>query len=239
MLDVHVPQKSEHTWTGFTIHIATICVGLLIAIGLEQGVEWLHHRHELHSLREDLREEDQKVLRDNADELRGTTAELAWLDQRMALVQDGIRQHKAVPYLPQPNIAWGHSDPSDPVWQAAKASNLIEVMPQQDIKAYSEIDALLAHYRAEVLDHVPGANLTAFERQFRVSPESRVLDFSSASQADLVEELRLLSVVRSLIADRHTEHLVIDGAVRAVLQGERDLDRIDDAENNRYVEGKR
>ena len=46
MIDVHVPEKSEHTWTDFFIHIGTIAVGLLLAIGLEQGVEWLHHRHE-------------------------------------------------------------------------------------------------------------------------------------------------------------------------------------------------
>ncbi len=45
MIDVHVPHKSEHTWTDFFIHIATIAVGLLLAIGLEQSVEYLHHRH--------------------------------------------------------------------------------------------------------------------------------------------------------------------------------------------------
>jgi len=238
MLDVHVPQKSEHTWTDFTIHIATICVGLLIAVGLEQGVEWLHHRHELHSLREDLREEDEKVLRDNADELRVSTLGLAWLDQRMAAVQEGIRQHKPVPYIPPPGVR-ARSSPDDHVWRAAKASNLIEVMPQQDIKAYSEVDALLDQYHEIARNHAASANLSAFERQFRVSPESRVLDLSSATHADLVEELRLLSIYRSNIADVRAFNLFVDGAVRAVLQGERDLDRIDDAENKDYVENRR
>ena len=27
MLDVHVPHKTEHTWTDFFIHIGTIAVG--------------------------------------------------------------------------------------------------------------------------------------------------------------------------------------------------------------------
>ena len=57
MLDVHAPHKSDHTWTDFFIHIATICVGLLIAIGLEQSVEWVHHRHQRHQLEEDLHAE--------------------------------------------------------------------------------------------------------------------------------------------------------------------------------------
>ncbi len=45
MLDVPTPHPA-HTWRDFLIHIATICVGLLIAIGLEQTVEALHRRHE-------------------------------------------------------------------------------------------------------------------------------------------------------------------------------------------------
>jgi hypothetical protein len=37
MLDVHPPHEVTHTWKDFFIHIATIVVGLLIAIGLEQS----------------------------------------------------------------------------------------------------------------------------------------------------------------------------------------------------------
>ncbi|MGH8335618.1 MAG: hypothetical protein ACRETL_02060 [Gammaproteobacteria bacterium] len=42
MLDVHPPHEAARTWTDFFIHIATIVVGLLIAIGLEQAVERIH-----------------------------------------------------------------------------------------------------------------------------------------------------------------------------------------------------
>jgi hypothetical protein len=38
MLDVHAPHEGIHTWRSFFTHIATISVGLLIAIGLEQSV---------------------------------------------------------------------------------------------------------------------------------------------------------------------------------------------------------
>ncbi|GAC1676716.1 MAG: hypothetical protein NVS9B2_27370 [Steroidobacteraceae bacterium] len=43
MLEVHAPHETVHTWKDFFIHIATISVGLLIAIGLEQIVEHFHH----------------------------------------------------------------------------------------------------------------------------------------------------------------------------------------------------
>jgi hypothetical protein len=46
MLDVHAPHERVHSWSDFFIHIATIVIGLLIAIGLEQTVEYFHHRHQ-------------------------------------------------------------------------------------------------------------------------------------------------------------------------------------------------
>ena len=45
MLDVHAPHESIHGWRDFFIHLATITIGLLIALGLEATVEWMHHRH--------------------------------------------------------------------------------------------------------------------------------------------------------------------------------------------------
>ena len=56
MLDVHVPH-AKHTWKDFIIHIGTITVGLLIAIGLEQSVEKLHQLHQRHELEAALRAE--------------------------------------------------------------------------------------------------------------------------------------------------------------------------------------
>ena len=55
MLDVHPPHAAAHSWKDFFIHIATIVVGLIIAVGLEQTVEFFHHRHEVAETREALR----------------------------------------------------------------------------------------------------------------------------------------------------------------------------------------
>src|SRR5580704_18116854 len=57
VIDVHAPQGGVHTWKDFWIHLGTITLGLLIAISLEQSVEWLHHRHQRHQLEADLHSE--------------------------------------------------------------------------------------------------------------------------------------------------------------------------------------
>jgi len=54
MLDVHPPHHPTHTWRDFFLHNATIVIGLLIAIGLEQTVELIHHSHQRHELEENL-----------------------------------------------------------------------------------------------------------------------------------------------------------------------------------------
>jgi len=48
MIDVHAPHGGVHTWKDFWIHLGTITLGLLIAISLEQSVEWMHHLHQRH-----------------------------------------------------------------------------------------------------------------------------------------------------------------------------------------------
>jgi hypothetical protein len=56
MLDVHAPHESVHPRKSFLIHIATTVLGLFIAVGLEQTVEYVHHRHISGQLEEQMRE---------------------------------------------------------------------------------------------------------------------------------------------------------------------------------------
>jgi hypothetical protein len=34
ILEVHAPNEALHTWRGFLLHIATIVIGLFVAVGL-------------------------------------------------------------------------------------------------------------------------------------------------------------------------------------------------------------
>jgi hypothetical protein len=55
-MEIHKP-KAAHSWREFAIEIGTIICGILIALSLEQGVEWLRHTTEVRETREALREE--------------------------------------------------------------------------------------------------------------------------------------------------------------------------------------
>src|SRR5882757_3622278 len=69
MLDVHPAHHAASTWRDFFVHIATIVLGLLIAVGLEQTVEHFHHQHQLRELRQGLITDASLYLHD-VDELR-------------------------------------------------------------------------------------------------------------------------------------------------------------------------
>jgi len=45
MIDIHPPQHGSITRRDFFIHLFIVVLGILIAIGLEQSVEYLHHHH--------------------------------------------------------------------------------------------------------------------------------------------------------------------------------------------------
>ncbi|HEX9202200.1 MAG TPA: hypothetical protein VF865_21760 [Acidobacteriaceae bacterium] len=54
MLDIHPAHHAANSWKEFFVHIATIVLGLLIAVGLEQTVEYFHHLHLASEAREQL-----------------------------------------------------------------------------------------------------------------------------------------------------------------------------------------
>src|SRR5580704_18129276 len=80
MLDVHPPHHAASTWRDFFIHIATIVIGLLIAVALEQTVEAIHHRHQRHQLQEDLHNEAEQNLQVIDRDLKMQNLE-PWFDE--------------------------------------------------------------------------------------------------------------------------------------------------------------
>ena len=94
MIDVHAPHEATHTWTDFFIHIATIVVGLLIAIGLEQTVELIHHHQQLAEARQQLAAE-----RDlNREVLQKNLRSAGFAGRRPALPWHGINRRPQGPY---------------------------------------------------------------------------------------------------------------------------------------------
>jgi hypothetical protein len=136
MLDVHPPHQPTHTWKDFFIHIATIVVGLLIAIGLEQTVEFFHHRHQLKEVRAQLAEErelDSRILAYDKEMYRQIETELA---NDAALLQHRAAGDKT-PLAGKLHYRWFGLALQDGGWQSAKQSDAIGLMPENDILVYS------------------------------------------------------------------------------------------------------
>jgi hypothetical protein len=139
MLDVHPPHHTPDTWRAFFIHIATIVVGLCIAVGIEQAVEGIHHHHQIAETREALRierENNIRAFKDGMSEYRRQTAALA--NNLTVLLY--LQQHPNTPQTKLPGILTWHGTRvkfSDSAWKTAQESNVTALMPQEEIRQYS------------------------------------------------------------------------------------------------------
>jgi len=143
MLDVHPPHEAAHSWRDFFIHIATITVGLLIAISLEQSVEAIHHRHQRFELERDLRVEARKNLHliDLDDKFyEDKTARLNALRQYVDDLSE--RRNRKLPPPPQAPPDLGSpifSFPITSVWSTAKESTYTALLPREEAAMFEEV----------------------------------------------------------------------------------------------------
>ena len=150
MLDVHPPHSPTHTWKDFFIHVGTICVGLLIAVGLEQAVEYFHHRHQLHRFEEALRDESQVNLRNIDHDIQLLQdvigAQEANRASLLASMEPG--SHPPIRFIEHPlsnsdsGLLW--ATPTDAVWAGARDSNLLPSIPANRASNLSRLDVVVA-----------------------------------------------------------------------------------------------
>ncbi|MEO6807072.1 MAG: hypothetical protein ABI286_12185 [Edaphobacter sp.] len=134
MLDVHPPHEAAHTWKDFFIHIITIVVGLCIAVGLEQTVEFFHHRRELRTAREEINDDLMSNRRGVVRQLECVHAVQAELKADMAL----LLAHRATerPLNGTLHFDWSFLRTRSAAWQTAKQSGAVNLMPYREQTGY-------------------------------------------------------------------------------------------------------
>lgn len=229
MIDVHVPQKSEHTWTDFFIHIGTIAVGLLLAIGLEQGVEFIHHRHQRHELQQQLQADAEKNLQDTEVADRMLTVRMHYNVERMDQVRASLEGRK-LPDPPLPPAVASFDTPQDPAWQAAKADGTVAVLPAEDIKVFTELD--------EIISQILPLRNTDWDAQLKVGNVEWTLKRDETHDVD-IESLtadQKRAYLDALLQEYATRRKLrsylrrLRGGTLAVAHGERDLRKVQLAE---------
>ena len=180
MLDVHPAHHAASTWRDFFVHIATIVLGLIIAVGLEQTVEYFHHRRLAREARENIQQEiatNLATLQENQKLLADAQQQLA---KNLDLLNSGAPDAEI---LPQLGVDWILHRRQDSAWNAAKIDGSLALIPPSQIVHasyfYETTDALgpvLFGYfsdmdtAAALVDHARGAGkLSPTERQLLLS----------------------------------------------------------------------
>jgi hypothetical protein len=138
MLDVHPPHEPVHGWRDFLLHILTITIGLLIALGLEGIVEWRHHRHLVHEAETSLHNE----IESNAQGLPAVLGKVH--EEQAALKHDSevlayiIKNGKA-PEHEETSVSFSIAAFDDVSWRTAQASGALAYMNYSEAQKYAEL----------------------------------------------------------------------------------------------------
>jgi hypothetical protein len=240
MFEPHAPHEAIQTWRGFFIHIATIVVGLIIAVGLEQTVEYFHHRHQRNYLEEQMREVLEDDTRLIANDTIGLKAFRAYLVE-LQLAINARRHALSTPAAPprnDPISALYLRLPSLAPYEAAKDNGTTALLSNQRIRLYNRIALQRSLTLAVVnqwLDDLAAMN--AFKKRFDPIVETTGLVGDAQSPADLASlspaELTEYQVLVGNLINR-TDYLVIrlrfvGAECRAILDGVRDENELIEA----------
>jgi hypothetical protein len=162
VIDVHPPHEPIHGWRDFFLHLATITIGLLIALSLEGCVEWQHHRHLVHEAEAGLRAEIQSNESGLKSFLDDVHKQQSILKQDIAVLDQMINDPKAHPHQ-QMSINYRLVGFDDVSWKTAQNTGALAYMPYGRAQEYAGIyglqDELDVAQRQGVRDAILGIGL--------------------------------------------------------------------------------
>lgn len=137
MIDVHPAPHAAHSWREFLIHIATIAIGLLLAIALEQTVEHFHHLHQRHRLEQVLHDEsllNRRIVafnRQSIDQVRSSI--------RSNMTNLDLNGKSFTPIAPTHDTFLPFIDTA---WVVARGNGALGLLPDQLSESYWKVDVL-------------------------------------------------------------------------------------------------
>ena len=136
MLDVHAPEHPIGNLREFFLHLFTITCGLLIALGLENGAEALHHRHERKEAEAMIRQEiqenragAQKAGPVVLQELKGLQTVLTFVQARSEGDQQAVSSRTRMDFA--------EGELQDAAWRTASSTGVLSFMEYGEVERYS------------------------------------------------------------------------------------------------------
>jgi hypothetical protein len=183
MLDIHAPGHPVFGIRDFFIHLLTITAGLLIALGLEAGVEAMHHRHQRIEADANLRSE----LGDNIKELAKVQAtvpkEEAAIEKLLQLAEDRT-QHKQID-IPPTQLGFDFATLHHAAWGTASATGVLNYMDYSQVQRFAEAYEMQIEF-VNIQDQTLQSYL---DLQSHIRPQLRKLDLESMSPQDLANSI--------------------------------------------------
>lgn len=148
-----------HGIRDFLLHLFTITVGLLIALGLEGCVERAHHRHLVHEAEASLRTE----IQDNAKAISGALDDLhkeqAVLKHDIEVLKYIAQNHKG-PKDSNMEIRFAVHGLNDVAWKTAQTTTALSYMPYAEVQEYADIYSTHDKFNAAELQAVRDASIS-------------------------------------------------------------------------------
>ena len=140
MLDVHPPHKAIEGVGEFFLHLFTITVGLLIAVGIEAAVERHQHRELAAEARDTMTAEIRKNSSNVADALKD-------IDQEQQKLKDNLDRVRKVQLNPSDptardlhlDITFNTTGLEDTGWRTAQVTGALAFMPYAESERYTSI----------------------------------------------------------------------------------------------------
>ena len=150
-MDVHPPHGPIHTVKDFLLHLLTITIGLLIALGLEGTVEWVHHRHLAKEARADIQQE----IRDNQQHVVEYIAELSGELKVLKLERDRVDDLlHGRPVKPVGDLNFHDLILQESAWNVALSSGVVTFMGHDEVKRYEKAYTVQREIRSFMMTHI-------------------------------------------------------------------------------------
>jgi len=135
-MEIDLPRAPIHSVKDFFIHIFTITVGILIALGLEQSLEAYHHLQLANEARANIVSE----LRDNKHNLDAVRGKIPKLIEEPESVLKIVNQALAhsLQKTPKMGLHFNLVTTTSTSWTTAQAVGALSYMNYQEVKGFSE-----------------------------------------------------------------------------------------------------
>jgi len=135
-MEIHHPDKPIHSKKDFIVHMLTVVLGILLALGFEDMVQWGHHRALVREAKTNLATEialNSKALSDGLPEILARKDKLEKILDFLQQMEKGKSPHGSF------SFGWSGFDLYSTAWKTAETSGATAYLSYDDLKGYTEL----------------------------------------------------------------------------------------------------